>query len=441
MDDQAESQSAVTLAPPLSQDQGRGKGRKVSSGKSGRGGGGSKRGSGSGSSGVQEAEVKRLDQEWEEDLVAFARYKVMRSGYEEQQGNNRLIELRQQAASLVAMGSTIQGAERKLLAECYDKAYQKAALDALLVVKHPHLVGHNLNKMQIIGKLIDAGAGFPTMQDWIQIMDKARALQNGPHTDEPDGNGDSDEEDKDVSKAQRHSQTNTAERSRPLNVVKKGRSVGEGKVPSSSFASSAFPINTNLQQDKGSINTNSSSGSSKDRSAGAISPKSHSAGAFSSIDSKDAKIKAGTVEGKQGQERRELELTRCHQGLKIAARSIHDINRGAVEPIQDTIDSITSTMEEGEINRLKGEDRRASGASADQRQREEEPLNQDRQDLYQDRQDQDRSHQSQDPWAASVRDHHAYPDATTDVGETIMIWENVDRTEGKTTSTAKKSTS
>ncbi len=199
--------------------------------------GGSGRRSGGGV-GAQERDVERMDREWEEDLVAFGRYKIMRSGYEEaKQGNTRSTELRQQAAPLVALGGDLQSAERKLLVECYDKAYHKQALEALLITKHPHLIGSNLNK---IGHLINAAAGFPAMQEWPQIMARAAVLRQGPNVNMDQDNADSDDDDKDESKAQRHSQTNTAARNRPLSVVKRGRGTGDEKLASSSFASSSF---------------------------------------------------------------------------------------------------------------------------------------------------------------------------------------------------------
>ncbi len=177
----------------------------------------------------------------------------MRAGYEEdKEGNPKLLELRQQAAPLIALGSDIQGAERKLLAECYDKAFNKPALEALLVVKHPHFTGQKLNKMQVIGKLIDAGVGFPTIQEWTRCMEKAMTLQRGGQTIEAqpiqdqaladnldqggmESGSDEDEKgDQDGSKARRHTQTSSAARTRPLQVVKRngknGRTINRHKT-------------------------------------------------------------------------------------------------------------------------------------------------------------------------------------------------------------------
>ncbi len=311
-----------------------------------KGSGGSSGNRRSGGGSVQDGDIERLDKEWEEDLVAFARYKIMRSGYEEaKQGNNRLTELRQQAASLVVLGSNIQSAERKLLVECYDKAYHKQALEALLVTKHPHMVGHTLNKIQVIGHLIDAGAGFPTMQEWPQIMNDAAKLQAGPRIAlDHDGNGESEEDDKDASKAQRHSQANIMERSRPLSVVKRGKGASENKlssssISSSSFASSAFPLGTNLQRSKdngssshissgtsgsissgsngsissGSNGTNESKGASRSSHSNKNDSKQRITHRTGTSSSRDTRAKSGAVEVQQRHERRGNEAAKDSQ--------------------------------------------------------------------------------------------------------------------------------
>ncbi len=206
-----------------------------------------------------ETDLQRMDREWAEDLVAFNRYKIMRSGYEETKtGNPKLTELRQQAAPLIALGSDLQGPERKLLVECYDKAYNKPALEALLLVKHPHILGQKLNKTQIISKIIDAGVGFPTIQEWATFMEKAETLQRGSGStqvvvnldqsvnDNGSGSDDEDKADRDASKATRHTLANdsAATRTRPLQVVKRGGRT-DGKTSSDlSFAIDPQALNT-----------------------------------------------------------------------------------------------------------------------------------------------------------------------------------------------------
>jgi hypothetical protein len=185
----------------------------------------------------QDSDLARLDREWTDDLEAFNHHQVMRSGYEEtREGNSRLAELRQQAAPLVAMGSSIQGVERKMLVDCYDRAYHKDALKAILVVQHPHMLNQNLNKTQIIGKLIDLAVGFPSIQDWLRYLDRAadlaRSNLSNPsgHGDEGSDGNDSDDSKADDSKARQHDRVSSSSRTRPLQVVKRHRGRQEGNT-------------------------------------------------------------------------------------------------------------------------------------------------------------------------------------------------------------------
>ena len=98
--------------------------------------------------------------------------------------------------------------------ECYDKAFHKSALEAALHVKHPHLMGQSLNKTQVIGKLIDASFGFPTVQEWVRYMEKATDLHQRGHPTVTGSGGGSDDEDKEESKAQRHTRANSTARTR-----------------------------------------------------------------------------------------------------------------------------------------------------------------------------------------------------------------------------------
>lgn len=184
---------------------------------------------------AQDSETQRLDKQWEDDLVAFNRHKVMRAGFEEsRQGNPRILEVKTQAAPLVALGSKIKGQERKLLGNLYDKVYQKPALDMLLIAKHPHYAGQQLNKEQVIAKLIDAVVGFPSVQEWLTYIKTAEdILKDKDDVGDPNEESDGDN-DKDESKAQMHSRGSS--RQRPLNVVKKKKTSShqEGKYEGTS---------------------------------------------------------------------------------------------------------------------------------------------------------------------------------------------------------------
>ena len=63
-----------------------------------------------------------------------------------------------------------QSGDRKQLAKWYDEIYYAKALSKLLIFTHPSSVGHNLNKKDVINRLIDAKAGFPLVHKWLKVF-------------------------------------------------------------------------------------------------------------------------------------------------------------------------------------------------------------------------------------------------------------------------------
>ncbi len=98
------------------------------------------------------------------------------------------------------MGNSIAGDDRKKLADIYDNLYRIDALKALLCVNHPHHLKESLSKGDIIQGIIDAVLGIPTVQEWNNIMQKYDELR-----DQANKAAEDSEDDKDPSKASRHS--------------------------------------------------------------------------------------------------------------------------------------------------------------------------------------------------------------------------------------------
>ncbi len=172
-----------------------------------------------------DVETKSADAQLAEDIHLLDTYDVMRSKYRERiDGNCLLTAEREKAARLIALGSEIAGEDRKKLADIYDNLYRIEALKAMLCVEHPHHLNEIMSKGEVIQAIINAVLGLPTMQEWIDIMQKYDELR---HREDKSGD-ESNEDNQDLSKAGIHSKS-TAPTKKGLKVVKKPKNVSNRK--------------------------------------------------------------------------------------------------------------------------------------------------------------------------------------------------------------------
>ena len=114
--------------------------------------------------------------EWDKELADFEVLQVLKEGYKEtKDGKNLLQNIRDQAAPIVGrIGLNTsddkgeQSGDRKQLAKWYDEIYYAKALSKLLIFTHPST--HNLNKRDVINRLIDAKVGFPLVHKWLKVF-------------------------------------------------------------------------------------------------------------------------------------------------------------------------------------------------------------------------------------------------------------------------------
>jgi hypothetical protein len=160
---------------------------------------------------------------WDQDHAVFSKLKIMRRGYEfKKEGNPKYREACAAAAPLIAKGKDRSDADEFFLATILKQLFYAGALSTYLKYTHPSTAAEKLGVDDTIKRLIQAGVGIPSMEDWLQIFDKVENKANTEELEqeqqeqeEEDADLEADDPNKDASKAERHSA------SRRL-VVKKG---------------------------------------------------------------------------------------------------------------------------------------------------------------------------------------------------------------------------